>query len=345
MFKGRVEPPSGAIATTQKYTVIQPAPSLTAGTAGTASTVIAEHRLILSIAVSYVLAGTALLAVLDRPWRLDPAWWLFGGVWLAGSLIWLGWQSLRDPRHFWAAVNPERLWGAVLVAALLIPVQVTFQALKQAIGAVIGFPADPWLHQLDVAIHGGPAWAWFPLTPWFVRTLDWLYMAWFLGLVGFFLWAAWTSHRVLRQRAIIAFLGVWIGAGTIAAAAMPSAGPCYYEAVTGQTPYAELMAGLDQIDATSGLRARFNQRGVWALHANREWGVFAGLSAMPSIHVAVAVLFALIAWQRSVTFGMVLTVYAVTIQIGSVVLGWHYGIDGYVGALMAWGSWRLADRG
>ncbi|MCZ6764391.1 MAG: PAP2 family protein, partial [Alphaproteobacteria bacterium] len=37
-------------------------------------------------------------------------------------------------------------------------------------------------------------------------------------------------------------------------------------------------------------------------------------------------------------------IYAAAIMIGSVHLAWHYAIDGYLGALMAWGIWWLSGH-
>ena len=63
---------------------------------------------------------------------------------------------------------------------------------------------------------------------------------------------------------------------------------------------------------------------------------------MPSLHVAFAVLVAIIVWRRSFPLGLLLAIYAAIMQVGSVVLGWHYAVDGYAGALCAWGAWVAA---
>jgi membrane-associated phospholipid phosphatase len=63
---------------------------------------------------------------------------------------------------------------------------------------------------------------------------------------------------------------------------------------------------------------------------------------MPSLHVGISVLFALVAWRRSRVVGVVLWLYAVVIQIGSVILAWHYAVDGYLGAVFAVVSWKAA---
>jgi hypothetical protein len=90
------------------------------------------------------------------------------------------------------------------------------------------------------------------------------------------------------------------------------------------------------------LRSRFNQRMLWETRRADRWKHFAGIAAMPSLHVGVSVLFVLVAWQMSRLLGLLLAVYAVAIQIGSVVLAWHYAVDGYLGALFAIGSWTVA---
>ena len=66
------------------------------------------------------------------------------------------------------------------------------------------------------------------------------------------------------------------------------------------------------------------------------------VSAMPSLHVANVVLLALIAWQRSRIIGVLIAGYAAIIQLGSVILAWHYAVDGYVGAALAVASWASA---
>jgi hypothetical protein len=66
-----------------------------------------------------------------------------------------------------------------------------------------------------------------------------------------------------------------------------------------------------------------------------------GISAMPSVHVAAAVLFALVGWQVGRAMGIGFTIYALVILTGSVHLGWHYAVDGYLSAaavLLLWAA-------
>jgi PAP2 superfamily len=67
-----------------------------------------------------------------------------------------------------------------------------------------------------------------------------------------------------------------------------------------------------------------------------------GISAMPSMHVGTATLFALAAWPINRTFGKILAIHAMLIQIGSVALAWHYAIDGYVAAALTFALWWIS---
>jgi PAP2 superfamily len=67
-----------------------------------------------------------------------------------------------------------------------------------------------------------------------------------------------------------------------------------------------------------------------------------GISAMPSVHVAVAVLFALAGGRAGRWPGRLFTAYAGIVLLGSVHLGWHYAVDGYVSAAIVAGLWLLS---
>jgi membrane-associated phospholipid phosphatase len=54
-----------------------------------------------------------------------------------------------------------------------------------------------------------------------------------------------------------------------------------------------------------------------------------GISAFPSIHVAIATLYALVGWRISRFARVVSLAFLATILVGSIHLGWHYSLDGY----------------
>jgi len=305
-----------------------------------------EHAALLTLlAIYFVLGGTALLAM-GRPWPLRLTSYWFAAFWISGSALWLGWQWLRSPKHLARALVPSRVVGALLVALVIVPAQITFQALKQAMGPVAGWHWDARLAGVDRLLHGGPAWELFaPLVTsrsWLLA-IDGVYMLWFLCLVMLVIWLSWTSRRQLRQRALVSLLLMWALAGIGLAWVFSSAGPCYYREVVGvEDPTATQL--IAQIDAHGWTFARSNQHGLWDAYEADRWLAFGGISAFPSLHVGFAVLIAIIVGHRSRALGGLCWVYAGVMQIGSVALAWHYAIDGYAGALLAWGCWRLAAR-
>jgi hypothetical protein len=69
---------------------------------------------------------------------------------------------------------------------------------------------------------------------------------------------------------------------------------------------------------------------------------FGGVAAFPSLHVAYIALLA-IAARHVARFGFAIAIIAVVLmQVGSVITGYHFMIDGYGGILIAAGSWWLA---
>ncbi|MBC7939414.1 MAG: phosphatase PAP2 family protein, partial [Chitinophagaceae bacterium] len=81
---------------------------------------------------------------------------------------------------------------------------------------------------------------------------------------------------------------------------------------------------------------------MWSAYANRDDFFGGGISAMPSIHVAVSATMAFAAYSLNRRLGHIVAVFATLIWIGSVHLAWHYALDGVVGALMAYGIWRMS---
>jgi hypothetical protein len=288
--------------------------------------------------------GVAVLMLITghfADWEIRWAYPASTVLFVAGSVVWL---IVSPP-----ARQPERVIGAVVVAALAPPFQTTFNSVKQLTDDFYGYSWDAWFSEADRWLHfGRHPWEWLsPLVkhsgP--ILFVDLVYMLWFPVVFAFVFWAAWTADRTLRRRALVSLVLVWALCGNVAAIVLSSAGPCYYDAVVaGSNPFAALMTALDNHHRRGFLFARFNQIALWDAMRSNTWLPFGGVSAMPSVHVAMAVLMALVGRARNPTTGTLLTVFALITMIGSVVLGWHYAIDGYVGALMAYAIWRGVPR-
>ncbi|MCB0325158.1 MAG: phosphatase PAP2 family protein, partial [Bdellovibrionales bacterium] len=71
------------------------------------------------------------------------------------------------------------------------------------------------------------------------------------------------------------------------------------------------------------------------LRGERFPGLFYGISAMPSLHVAAVTMIAFFLFHVSTLLGIIGTCYAIVTFIGSIFLQWHYAVDGYIGFIMA----------
>jgi hypothetical protein len=129
-----------------------------------------------------------------------------------------------------------------------------------------------------------------------------------------------------------------------------SAGPCYYALVTGlPDPYAPLLAYLRSVHEQSvPLLSQVGQAALWQHHADLDSQPYTRISAYPSLHVAMPVLYALVGWRTHRLLGLGFAAYTVVMFIGSIHLGWHYAIDGEISMLLVpflwWGAGALTQR-
>jgi TRAP-type C4-dicarboxylate transport system permease small subunit len=68
-----------------------------------------------------------------------------------------------------------------------------------------------------------------------------------------------------------------------------------------------------------------------------------GISAMPSMHVAMTALLAIIAFRINRWLGVIFTTFGLTVWLATIHFGWHYFVDGPVGALMMLALWRISE--
>src|SRR5262249_1502997 len=130
--------------------------------------------------------------------------------------------------------------------------------------------------------------------------------------------------------------------GSVLATLLSSAGPCYYGQVTRlPDPYEPLMHHLRDTNESFPVTSLDLQEIIWSYYTSGRVAPYFVISALRSMHGGLAVLFALVGWQANRWVGIGLTLFAVMIQVGSVHLGWHYAIDGYVGAFFTILIWQL----
>jgi hypothetical protein len=220
-----------------------------------------------------------------------------------------------------------------------------FTTYKLAIPNLVPFYADPFLADLDAWLHGGnpgefvhvllPSWAQYPL--------GWLYgPAWFLLWFGLMAFVAMHDSRDLRRRYFWSMSLTVCLLGTATAMLFSSVGPVLYEPIYHTDRFAALMAAVrdsaigDYMQQASGYLLTNYQAGGY------EMGT--GISAMPSMHLAIVTLNAHMLGSLNRMAGALAWLYAALILVGSVFLGWHYAIDGYLSIAVVSVIWWAVGR-
>jgi len=270
-----------------------------------------------------------------------------------GCFLWLAFVE-RNPSPlgaFFASFtrffgNADRLANAANGLFAIIVFVSAFGVLKGAIAILSPFYLDRTLSHLDRILGFGEApyerlW-WLVKSPAAVTVLNFAYNFWFFILIGTCFSAAISARdSALRHQFIAAFILIWTAGGFFLAMGFSSAGPCYFSPLGLGGDYQPLMAALRAISADYPVWALKTQDTLWQGYVGARAGS-AGISAFPSMHVAIATLYALYWSGRSKAAGAVFWLFAATIYIGSIVLGWHYAVDGIGGFAVALLLWKFS---
>ncbi|ANQ22449.1 hypothetical protein BA893_12470 [Vibrio natriegens] len=227
--------------------------------------------------------------------------------------------------------------------------------LKSLIPTMNSFYWDHQFSDIDKIIHFG--YTPWEIThtvfssPWTSLMINVAYNAWFFvmwGVLIFFL--IYKKKLLLRQQFLLTFVLSWMILGIFLATLLSSAGPCFMELITGDTRYVPLM---DKLNLQSQYLTSIDLGRLWALSTQEYlWheyitstnSIGSGISAMPSMHVSIAILMALSTYRINKKVGYIFYLFAVVIQIGSVHLGWHYAIDGYVSIIFTILLWKIVGN-
>jgi hypothetical protein len=215
-----------------------------------------------------------------------------------------------------------------------------FLPLKYAIPKLMPFWLDAPLAVAERHLFGVDPWLLLDRKFWWATIpLDRLYGCWLplQLLVMFSVMIARPSAA--KSRALIAYSLAWFLLGVVAALLLASAGPIFYDRLFGGSSFAALD---DTLRARGALIALAESEAMWTSWASGKPGMVAGMSAVPSIHVAVSLWIYLVARTMAPRAAKLALLYFALIWLGSVQLGWHYASDGLAGALGMLGMWKLA---
>lgn len=246
--------------------------------------------------------------------------------------------------------NKERYIRALPVLLSFVVLFSVFTSLKSMIPVIQPFHWDMFWADIDRALH-------FGVDPWrllhpvlghpdVTKFINIIYNGWLPVKYFILYWMLFSlKDPYTRMQFFFACILTWIVNGTILAVLFSSAGPCFYQQITGADRFGELMSYLSGVDPDNKIWAVRTQAMLWDAYTGGILKFGSGISAMPSLHVASAFLFLLIGLRSGHMILKILSVlFYLSILVGSVHLGWHYAVDGYLSTAVTLVLWHVAGR-
>ncbi|NQT90839.1 MAG: phosphatase PAP2 family protein [Candidatus Omnitrophica bacterium] len=218
------------------------------------------------------------------------------------------------------------------ISIAIMVMLVFFCNLKQIIPLVNPVLFDNQMWRLDQAFHFGisPTILMVELfkNNFVLHAMDVIYASFFLkNIVVPLIFILQYKSKTLRNQFITAICLCWI-IGGMSYYLFPAMGPCYLTPgffSSMDIPIAKQLQDILLECYTVVRQNPYSPRG-------RN---FYGIAAMPSLHIAIVALFTFFARRLNRFLYIGLLIYLIFMFIGSILLGWHYAIDGYVGLLLA----------
>ncbi len=242
------------------------------------------------------------------------------------------WQILRggDDRTIRQALwgYSETVFGIVLVGLQMA----VLGWLKIMLPIAQPFWADPLLADLDAAIFGTDPWRLtYALLGWATPLIDEVYVTWapvkFAALLGLLV----APASRLKNRCLLAYFMI-VAAGALGQYSLSSAGPVFY-------PHLNLGERFSELPIPPLVEAA--RTFLWSDYLRAGGNIASGISAFPSLHVAIGLWVALVVRTYLPAEQVIGLLWLAFILIGSVHLGWHYALDSIAAVAVALLVWRL----
>ncbi len=259
-------------------------------------------------------------------------------------------RILHDLQYKW--ITPQRVAGGLPVICCLMLFMATFSSVKSTIPIIVPFGHwDQIFYKWDHVLHfGTDPWRLLdPLLgyPFASFVINLFYNLWFPIMFGIIFWQAFSMSRPdVRSQFFSSFFCCWIVNGSLLATAFSSVGPGFYGLLYGEIndPFADQLAYLRAASEQFPIWALETQDVLWRSYEQNELSLGSGISAMPSLHVSIALLQVFLGYQICAKLGHVFLVFFLLIMAGSVHLAWHYAIDGYVSVVTTSLIWWFCGK-
>ncbi len=295
---------------------------------------------LLPSAVLTALAATAALLLVPNAAGLLPALAILPGWMIFAALMACGYGFVRcaltgqSPTQSLRRYLVEQRRHVLLTSAIVLLAglnMVSFMWVKTLLNYQVDFWADPYLAALDHTLFlGHEPWA-------LLHALDFkgagliYHPMWFILLIFALLMAAAAQPGRERSAVLLSYFVLWTVIGPLVHTLLPAAGPIFFERMGYGARFAAVSSS-----------AEVKQVGdyLWDIYATKRFGAGSGISAMPSMHVAMSS-WTVIAFRRfAPRFAFVAIGGWVVIVALSIALGWHYACDGIAGSLVAVATYR-----
>ncbi|HEY6814531.1 MAG TPA: phosphatase PAP2 family protein [Croceibacterium sp.] len=246
-----------------------------------------------------------------------------------------------------ARVTDPEVLGRLPLLAIAIAFMPFFSTLKSMIPLFNDFQWDPVFIAWDRTLFLGhdPATALQPLLGYPIVTslLALLYHGWILLIyVGVLFFLFYRAAAPAARQYFLSFVLIWTVIGGALATVFASVGPCFVGPIFGDTTFDAHMSYLEAASATFPVPTLDVQELLLHWYREGERGLGSGITAMPSMHVAMAHLTWLGMRRVSRVAGWWFFAFFVAIWVGSVPRAYHYAVDGLVSVIATTLIWSAS---
>ena len=266
--------------------------------------------------------------------------WLLASVVLGSFAGFFGMiaAGVKSPTRHVADMVVHR-WKWLLMIAVGTTVaglnMIAFMWAKPLLNWFVPFWADPTLASIDRMIFlGHDPWTLFG---WLNSTASAIFYhrGWFGMMIITLLIAVSREASARKSAVMLTYFLLWSVVGPVVHVLLPAAGPVFYE----RLGYGPEFAGIG-VPAEMTTMSNY----LWQVYKGDQFGPGSGISAMPSLHIATTVWMIIAMTSLAKRLAVPVAIFGFVIFLLSISLGWHYAIDGIVGAVAAIGCYALCLR-